>query len=172
MISYHLTIQTQLPKRQHCKLKLRWCLKRGQGCLSLIWKAASSFAVSLEQRYLFWKHGAVQTSCLSIVLTLKPKALDHLLLFLLLCLKPPAVEALARLPSSLQNLLISPKPTPILPQQSSFNLPLYSHIGTYLNGSFCFNHSCSSHLIPVLVYSCVSASLPHWPLSHLVHQYC
>lgn len=176
MISYHLTIQIQLPRRQHCKLKLRWWLKRGQHCLSSVWKAGSSFAGRPEQRYLFWKHGAVHTSCFSISLTLKPKALDHLQLFLLSCLKPSAVEALARLPSSMQNSPISPKPTPILPQQSFFNLPfcifLYSHIAMYLNGFFCFNHSCSTHLIPLLVYSCVHASLPCWPLVHLFHQHC
>lgn len=172
MISYHLTIQIQLPKHQHCKLKLRWWLKRGQGCLSLVRKAGSSFAVRPEQRYLFWKHGAVHTSCFSIRLTLKPKALitfgsscshvsNHL-----------QKEALARPPSSMQNLPISPKPTPILPQQSFFNLPLYSHIATYLNGFYCFNHSCSSHLIHLQVYSCVHASLPHWPLAHSFHQHC
>lgn len=55
MISYHLTIQIQPPRRQCCKLKLRWWLKRDQGCLSSVWKTGGGFSA----RYLFRKHGGV-----------------------------------------------------------------------------------------------------------------
>lgn len=56
-----------------------------------------------------------------------PKALGHLWVLLLSCLKPSAEEALARLPSSTQNLPIFLNTTPILPQSYFFHLPLYSH---------------------------------------------
>lgn len=59
-----------------------------------------------------------------------PKALGHLWVLLLSCPKLSAVEALAGVPSSTQNLPSSLNTTPILPQPYFFHLPLYSHVAT------------------------------------------
>lgn len=53
-----VTLQSKC-NSQMSKLKLRWWLRRGQTCLSSVWKPGGSFAVRPAQRYVVWNHGAV-----------------------------------------------------------------------------------------------------------------
>lgn len=158
-----VTLQSKC-NSQMSKLKLRWWLRRGQTCLSSVWKPGGSFAVRPAQRYVVWNHGAVlhhpaspptRPSC--------QKSFDHLWLLLLSCSKPFVVETLARHLSSTQNLThLLRTYSPILPQQCFFHLPLYSHAATHFEWFSLFHPFMLKPLYPltdVLLCACCSSKL-------------
>lgn len=135
MIFYHLTIQIQPPRRQCCKPKLRWWLKRDQ------WAQCGKLEVDFQWGTCSGNMMVCFTNLLSTSLTLLPKALCHLWLLLLSCLKPSAVKSMLRLPSSVQNCPTSLKPTCFPPQWWFFLLPLYNHIAILFTWLLLF-HQC------------------------------